>query len=134
MPHRLKPFKRKQHLLAAAMIFAISTQVCAEEADPVATREALAALMASSNSPIPENSTCHGNYGQSAKPTVKDLIAMQLAYLYAGENTIEGRCLADSCAITIKHASGEDRSSATITFKLRHGRANAASLRCLITP
>jgi len=136
MRHRLNPFKLTQHLLAAATVIALSAHAWAVDAaaDPVATRKALAALMASSNSRIPDTSTCQGNYDQGEKPAVKDLMAMQLAYLYTGENTIQGRCIADSCAITIKHLSGEDLSSATIEFKLRKGRADAASLRCLITP
>lgn len=136
MPHRLNQFKLFKHLLAAATVLALSAHVWAEEAaaDPVATRQALAALLASSNSRIPDTSTCQGNYGQDEKPMVKNLMAMQLAYLYSGINTIEGRCIADLCSITIKHVSGEELSSAIINFEVSKGKANAASMRCLITP
>jgi hypothetical protein len=103
-------------------------------ADPIATRKALAALLASSNAAIPNMSTCGGNYGESGQPTIKDMLAMQLAYLYAGDNTIEGKCASNSCLITIRHAAGEDVSSVTIEFGVQKGRANPATLRCVITP
>jgi hypothetical protein len=125
-----------KYLVALATVLATSAHSRAAEsaADPIATRKALAALLASSNAEIPSGSTCQGNYGQAGRPAVKDLVAMQLAYLYSGDNVIEGRCTSNSCAIAIKHASGEDVSSATIEFGVKKGRANAATLRCVITP
>lgn len=102
--------------------------------DPVATRKALAALLASSNAVISNTSTCNGDYGQRGQPTIKDMLATQLAYLYTGENIIEGKCASGFCSITIRHAAGEDISSATIEFSVRKGNADPATLRCIITP
>lgn len=122
-------------VLAGALCLSSSVSSAAEHsADPIATRKALAVLLASSNAAIPNTSTCTGDYGQRGQPTIKDLLAMQLAYLYAGENTIEGKCASGSCSITIKHAAGEDVSSATIEFGIRKGSANPGTLRCIITP
>ena len=105
-----------------------------QSVDPIETRKALALLLASSNAVIPDGSTCRGDYGQSGQPTIKDMLAMQLAYLYAGENRIEGKCTEGSCSITIRHSAGEDVSSALIQFGIRKGRANPATLRCVMTP
>jgi uncharacterized protein YecT (DUF1311 family) len=116
--------KKSKHSLSAAE----------RSTDPIATRKALAVLLASSNAAIPNTSTCRGDYGQSGQPTIKDMLAMQLAYLYAGKNTIEGKCASGACSIIIRHAAGEDVASATIKFGIRKGRMNLATLRCTITP
>lgn len=101
---------------------------------PIETRNAINTLLAVSNSIIPVTSTCQGNYGQKGKAAVKDLLAMQLAYLYSGNNVIEGNCSPKTCTIRINHASGEDVSSATIEFEVKQGKAIAATLQCVITP
>jgi hypothetical protein len=122
----------------AALMLAIAassaTHAATPAADPVATSKALNALLAASNNAIPESSTCYGSYGQEGAATVKDLVAMQLAYLYSGKNTIKGHCTATQCTLSIAHAAGDDVSSAVIKFKLVRGKANAATLRCVITP
>ena len=62
---------------------------------PEATRKALTVLLAAANDPIPRTSSCHegqGTYGQTGPATVKDLLAMRMAYLYADSNVIEGHC------------------------------------------
>jgi hypothetical protein len=132
----MNDFLHTKYVVAVAMVLAMSTPAVATQsaADPIATRKALAALLASSNAEIPNGSTCQGNYGQSGRPAVKDLMAMQLAYLYSGENVIEGRCLADMCTIMIGHVSGEDVSSFTIEFEIKKGRANTTTMRCVMTP
>ncbi len=104
------------------------------DAEPEETRKALSALLAASNAVIPAASTCHGSYGQEGKATVKDLVAMQLAYIHSGTSVIDGRCTAQACTVRIRRASGEDVSSATIEFDMRQGKANVATLRCLMTP
>jgi hypothetical protein len=105
-------------------------------ADPAATREALAALLVASNDAIPSRSSCAGSYGQAGRATVKDLLSVQFASLYRGENVVDGRCERDGgrCTLTIRHANGDDLSSARISFTARHGKAQVASLACIITP
>ena len=106
--------------------------------NPEATRKALTALLAAANDPIPRTSSCHeghGVYGQSGPATVKDLLAMRMAYLYAGSNVIEGHCeQSQQCTVSIRHAAGEDVASVSITFAVKAGKAQATTLRCLITP
>lgn len=111
-----------------------SVAFAVEGSDPVATRNALTMLFASSNATIPKSSNCIGDYGQKGPATVKDLLAMQMAFLYAGENTIGGGCAAASCSITIRHSAGEDLSSAIIEFAIRRGSLDPATLRCVMTP
>lgn len=121
-------------LVAALCLLPHISAATGHAADPNETRKALALLLASSNAPIPDGSTCRGDYGQSGQATIKDMLAMQLAYLYAGENRIEGKCTDGSCSISIRHSAGEDVSSALIQFGIRKGRANPATLRCVMTP
>lgn len=106
--------------------------------NPEATRKALTALLAAANDPIPRTSSCHeghGVYGQPGPATVKDLLAMRMAYLYAGSNVIEGQCKqARQCTVSIRHTAGEDVASASITFAVKAGKAQVATLQCLITP
>ncbi len=102
--------------------------------DPVATRKVLTALLAVSNSAIPNGSTCRGDYGQTGQAKIKDMLAMQLGYLYEGDNRIKGNCTQDACAIVINHAAGEDVSSARIQFGMRNGKVDLATLHCVMTP
>lgn len=102
--------------------------------DPNATAKALRALLAVSNAEIPASSSCQGHYGPW-KATVKDLLAIQLAYMYPGGNyLIQGNCRSGQCAVIIDRRAGEDVSSATITFDKVHGKASVPTLQCLITP
>jgi hypothetical protein len=111
-------------------------QLHAENArpDPVASTKALSALLAISNAEILKNSSCQGDYGQIGKAKVKDLLAVQFAYLYSGENVIQGKCTDRACVISITHALDEDKSSATIKFNLAQGKAKITTLQCVITP
>ena len=106
--------------------------------NPEATRKALTALLAAANDPIPRTTSCHegqGAYGQTGPATVKDLLSMRMAYLYAGSNVIEGHCeQSQQCTVSIRHAAGEDVASVSITFAVKAGKAQATTLRCLITP
>jgi hypothetical protein len=103
-------------------------------ADPSQTTKALSLLLAEANTPIPESSSCQGNFGNTGRSTVKDLLAMSLAYLYSGKNVINGHCLSKRCTVSITHAAGEDVSSTTISFALRRNKASISSLQCVITP
>jgi len=122
-------------LVLSLFIFASNCSFADDgETDPVATSKALRALLAASNTKIPQSSYCQGNYGQPGNATVKDLLAMELAYLYAGNNSIRGDCKSNHCTVTIAHASGEDVSSAVITFEMAQGKAKIQTLQCVITP
>lgn len=121
-------------LVVAVLLSASHVLAADQPADPIATREALVALLASSDAVIPKTSSCQGDYGQRGRVRVKHLLAMQLAYLYAGENVIVGHCAASSCKVTINHAAGEDVSSAIIEFRLKGGKADSATLHCVMTP
>ena len=130
------------------MVLIVSLQVVAATAswaqtdrtpgDPEATRKALTALLAAANDSIPRTSSCHegqGAYGQTGPATVKDFLAMRMAYLYAGSNVVEGRCEQQhKCTVSIRHAAGEDVASASITFAVKAGKAQVATLQCLVTP
>lgn len=140
MKHSLPRSRR----MAAALVVGLQVvaasaswaQTSSAPANPEATRKALTALLAAANNPIPRTSSCyegHGVYGQLGPATVKDLLAMRMAYLYAGSNVIEGHCeQAQQCTVSIRRAAGEDVASIVIFFKLRHGKAR--SLQCVITP
>ena len=142
----MKPSPPRSRRVAIVLI--VSLQVVAATAswaqtdrtpgDPEATRKALTALLAAANDPIPRTSSCHegqGAYGQTGPATVKDFLAMRMAYLYAGSNVVEGRFeQAQQCTVSIRHAAGEDVASVVIFFKLRDGKARSSSLRCVITP
>jgi hypothetical protein len=116
-----------------SLIIALPISI-AESVEPDNTVKALNALLAASNDRIVRSSTCFGAYGQDGAPTIRDLLAVQLAYLYRGENAIVGSCVESKCQISITHAFGEDVSSATITFNQKRQRAIANSLNCIITP
>lgn len=119
-------------LQSAALAGALVLQPTQAQPEP-ATR-ALRALLAISNAVIPETSTCSADYGQEGQATVKDLLAIQLANLDHGKNTIQGRCTASRCTLTIRHSAGEDMSSAQITFALAGGKARVSTLQCVNTP
>ncbi len=106
----------------------------ADSGHPNETALAFRALLASSNQSIPKSSTCHGTYFSGRQATVKDLIAVQLAYLQSGENVISGSCTKQKCSLEIRHANGEDMSYASIAFDVRNGAAWASTLACVITP
>ena len=133
----------RSHALCAAIVLgcALAAPALAADAtpaapaDPVATQKALSALLAAANDTIPRASSCHGDFGQTGKAKIKDLLAMRMAYLYAGTNVIEGNCSkAAQCTVTINHAAGEDVASAAISFTVSGGKARSSSLQCVITP
>ena len=121
-------------LIACSMSVGGLRPAAAETADPVRTTHALNLLLAESSSLIPATSTCQGDFGQKGAATVGNLLAMQLAYLYSGDNTIRGACSPKRCDITIAHSAGEDVSSTSVSFRLRGGRADVRSMQCLMTP
>ncbi len=116
-------------LTSPSFSFGASTAV-----DPTATQKALSALFAAANDNIPSASSCHGNFGQVGRAKVRDMLAMQMAYLYAGTNVIQGHCSDARCTVKINHTAGEDVASAAISFSLNAGKARASSLQCIITP
>jgi hypothetical protein len=129
--------RRLLHLLAAVAGFAVPAAAthADDAADPVRTRAALTALLAAANDAIPANSSCAGDYGQPGRPTVKDLLGVELAALHGGDNVVSGECRPDGrCQLTIRHASGDDVSAAEIRFAIHHGKAQASTLACVITP
>lgn len=124
---------------AALLVFAASSiLVCglanAAQPDPAATRQALDALLAASNRAIPADSSCSGDYGQSGSARLRDLLAIQLANLNRGANTVTGACQKHRCEVVITHASGEDVSSLTIRFALKGDALDSTSLQCVMTP
>ena len=128
-------YRPKRLALLALAAIAFSQITAARSAiDPAATGKALSALLTISGENIPESSSCQGNYGQQGKATVRDLLAMQLAYLYTGKNIIQGHCTTKQCTVTITHAAGEDVSSAIIKFEVAQGKASVSTLECVITP
>ena len=104
------------------------------EADPTQANIALRALMSVSNTVIPSTSSCSGNYGQRGRATVKDVLSMQFAYLYRGDNKVVGACVRKHCNLQIRHAAGESVFSADISFELSNGKARVSTLQCILTP
>ena len=104
------------------------------EIDPLETEKALNALFRHGDQIIPESSSCYDRYADTETPTINNLLAMNLAYLYDGANAIRGACVENKCIIRITHAAGEDVFSTTIYFALKQGRMDATSLQCMITP
>lgn len=120
--------------LGLSLCFVMTSRATEQPANPVATRTALAALFASSNAAIPRTSSCYGEYGQKGRPRIRDMMAMSMAYLHTGTNTIQGECATSRCSINITHAAGEDVASYTIQFRLLYGNADPTTLQCQITP
>lgn len=110
----------------------------AAKAEPWSAQSAWTALLGIADAPLPRATGCHGDYGQRGhgrRPRVKDLLASQLAYMSAGQNTLSGHCAANRCEVQLQRRNGEDVSSATLNFeRLRDGRADPRSLRCVMTP
>lgn len=123
-------------LLRCMFVLALLTagNVAADSGHPNDTAAALRTLLAASNQAIPKSSTCHGTYFPGRLATVKDLVAIQLAYLQSGANVISGACTEQTCSLEIRHANGEDVSYASISFHARDGVACASTLACVITP
>lgn len=107
-------------------------------AGPRDTKEAWDLLLAACNMTIPPQSSCRGEYGQTGAPKVRDLLAMELAYLNRGENTIVGSCKgsgAKSCNLFIGHKYGEDQYAAEIHFTVSNkGEIDINTLTCIMTP
>jgi len=103
--------------------------------DPAATAEALRALLAVANDPIPVTSSCQGHYAHTKKPTIKDLLAPHLSHMYpGGGNVIQGNCESGQCVVFIVQERGEFLSTAIIVFNMAQGKASVPSLQCMITP
>lgn len=111
-----------------------ATDVPNPSPDPAATTMALRKLISIAQQPILKTSGCHGDYGQTGPARVADLLVTRLAYLYNGDNRVEGTCTATACSVSIHHAAGEDVASATIQFDLKRGVPQASSLHCVLTP
>jgi hypothetical protein len=121
-------------LILLTGVLSLPSVAVVSEPDLSDTTKALNALLAISNERIPPSSSCFARYGQRGKPTVKDILATQFAVFYRGENIIEGNCKDSKCKVLITHSAGEDVSSATIEFRLKHQHADVRSLKCLMTP
>lgn len=132
----MTPFLRTLLVVLFGILSATSSadEISASVADPEQTRLALVALLSVANEPIPKRSSCMADYGQAGRPRVKHLIAMRLSPFYAGENEVRGMCNGSSCTLHIYHARDEDVSGAEIRFRARGGRAEVASLDCVMTP
>lgn len=102
--------------------------------DPQASQAAWRALLGLSENVLPRGSGCEGDYGQTSRARVKDLLASQLAYMGTGHNALTGRCEAGHCEVQLSRRNGEDVSSAALRFRLQRGRAELRSLRCVMTP
>jgi hypothetical protein len=102
---------------------------------PADTQKALTFLLAMSEQAIPLTSSCYGSFGVDRPPKVKDLLAMEFASLSRGQNHVLGKCSGEPnlrCTVSIAHSSGEDVSSADITFDIKDGRPDG--LECVLTP
>jgi hypothetical protein len=126
--------KKYSCVFALNLVCAVQLQAQAVKLDPVATTKALSALLAVANTEIPQNSSCQGDYGQTGRARVRDLLSVQFAYLYAGENVVLGECTNQKCVVSISHAAGESVSSATIKFSISGGKARVTTLWCALTP
>ncbi|MFC4161369.1 hypothetical protein [Chitinimonas lacunae] len=124
----------RQVLLIGTLLLTPAFAVEADPPDPDKSVEALRHLLAAANETVPAKSGCEGLYGQKGPAKVKDLLAMQLGYLYRGDNTVAGLCKADQCEVQIKHSAGESVASAQIRFRLGKGKLETRSLQCMITP
>lgn len=124
-------------LAAVLTVFVLPTGAHARdavEADPVETEKVLNILFSHVDQVIPKSSSCYEHYAGTDNPTIRNLLATSLAYLYNGNNVVAGFCTKGNCTVKITHDAGEDVSSTTVFFSLREGRIDAASLRCVITP
>ena len=102
---------------------------------PAQTKQVLSILFKSSQKTIPKQSSCNGDYGQKGPATIGDLLAMQLAYMQKGTNTIVGQCDANKlCRLNINHSAGEDVYSAEISFNTSKDKLMVETLSCVITP
>lgn len=122
---------------AAALAAASTAQSSAKAPAAVPALLAASAVVISRSAPWPA-STCVLEHGPHAPPqTVGGLVARQLAEFTGGRNTVRGVCgpgPAHACKVSVDHADGEDVSATTISFRLKDGRLDAASLLCDVTP
>jgi hypothetical protein len=131
---------RLQTQVATLALLAVAAWARAAEPgvpNPEQTRRALLPLLAAAKEPIPAKSSCKGDYGQQGKARLGDLLGMQLAYLYRGDNVVSGACdgsREQRCSVSINRSFGEDVSSAKIEFIVRDGRLRLSSLSCVMTP
>ncbi len=127
-------------VLTIMVLCLVSIPCPANEAasNPVETQAVLRALLSVGNRAIPTSCSCGGNYGQKGRASIKDLLSMQLAYLYKGENRIVGSIQSNGniskCILIITHTSGEDVSSTEIRFTMKHGQVFMNTLQCVMTP
>ena len=103
---------------------------------------ALAALLAASqvtispSTPWPASTCVLDKSPQAPVQTVGALLARQLAEFRGGRNTASGTCgsPAQGCKVSLLHADGEDVSATRISFRLKDGRVDPATLLCEVTP
>ncbi len=101
------------------------------------SQQAIAFLLSSSAEQIPVNSSCHGIYGGEVPPKIKDLLAMELATLSRGKNSVLGTCNQSNrmqCTVAITHAFSESVSSADIRFEVKAGHVDMSTIDCTLTP
>jgi hypothetical protein len=62
------------------------------------------------------------------------MLAVELASLYTGTNSVIGHCDGKRCEVSMTHAADEDVSAAVIRFQLKGDRAMVSTLECVSTP
>jgi hypothetical protein len=120
-------------ITAAFLVLSPPCSAAEKRADPEETRLALVPLFAASTEFVPLDSGCAGDYGQRRRRAqIGDLLSMQLAYFFHGNNLVTGKCtgaIEKRCSVTIYRSFGEDVSSARIDFLVRDGRTRPELLR-----
>jgi hypothetical protein len=91
-------------------------------------------ILTVANEPIPEASTCRGDYGEPEPQRIAYMLATQFSNLDVGKNSVRGSCDKESCRLSVRHAYGEDVSSLELTIKVVDGKAVASSIHCGMTP
>ena len=121
----------------SAALFASGGAVVEGKPSPANSQQALAFLLESAAKLIPEKSSCQGIYGAEVPPRIADLLAMELANLTRGRNSISGSCSQGDrahCTVAIDHAFCESVSSAEIEFDVKAGLLDINSIACALTP
>jgi hypothetical protein len=122
--------------LLLSLVFSVAQAVAKENAlRPEGTERALVYILKEGSILLNGKSGCRDD--ARPKRLLRDFLAMEMATFVDGSNQITGKCSSgktENCEIHIRHANGEEVSSADLTFQVVSGRFDRSSLRCSSTP
>ncbi len=99
---------------------------------PADTVDAMDALLAVANEPVPVSSTCYPAVEHASDQRVRDLLAAELSLMRSGANALYGECGGDHCTLSIGHVEGAQRAGTVIAFMVADAKARPETLECIL--